>query len=117
MSERAAYAVKERFSDPDSLGTVFVNDEGDLNVREAVQGGNGYIVTDNTAQIAALDRYEPLKRVALSEAEGAQSAEPLAGMTRAQLLEQPEVASIDNADRLKADDLRAAIVAERENGE
>lgn len=74
MSDHAAFAPKERFSDPDSLGTVYVSDEGDLNVREAVAssddyGREGYIVTDDPAVIAALDQYEPLKRVTLSEAE------------------------------------------------
>jgi hypothetical protein len=76
MSERAAFAPKERFSDPDSLGAVFVNDEGDLNVREAVAssdefGPKGYVVTDDPNQIAALDRYEPLKRVSVSDADDA----------------------------------------------
>ena len=76
MAERAAYAPKERFSDPDSLGTVFVSDEGDINVREAVASGDehgpkGFVVTDDPAVIAALDRYEPLKRVALADAEAA----------------------------------------------
>jgi hypothetical protein len=71
--ERAAFAVKERFDD-DSLGTVFVSDAGDLNVREAVGSGEsygpaGFIVTEDPAEIAALDRYEPLKRTTLQEAE------------------------------------------------
>jgi hypothetical protein len=73
MAERAAYAVKERFEE-DSLGTVFVSDAGDLNVREALGSGEshgpaGFIVTDDPAEIAALDRYEPLKRTTLQEAE------------------------------------------------
>lgn len=76
MSERAAYAPKEGFKDPDQLGAVFVNDEGDINVREAVAssdefGPKGYIITDDPNQIAALDRYEPLKRVSVSDAEAA----------------------------------------------
>jgi hypothetical protein len=77
LSERAAFAPKERFSDPDSLGTIFVSDEGDLNVREAIQGyvrgPVGYIVTDDPAQIAALDRYEAVKRVSVTEVEQAEA--------------------------------------------
>jgi hypothetical protein len=73
MAERAAYAVKERF-DEDSLGAVFVSDAGDLNVREAVTSGDsygpaGYLVTEDPSEIAVLDRYEPLKRTTLQEAE------------------------------------------------
>lgn len=73
MGERAAFAVKERF-DEDSLGTVFVSDAGDLNVREAIASGENYgaagvIVTEDPAEIAALDRYEPLKRTTLQEAD------------------------------------------------
>jgi hypothetical protein len=73
MAERAAYAVKERFED-DSLGTVFVNDAGDLNVREAVASGDsygpaGYLVTEDPAEIAVLDRYDALKRTTLAETE------------------------------------------------
>lgn len=89
MSERAAFAPKERFSDPDSLGTIFVTDEGDLNVREAITssdlyGPAGYLLTDDPAQIAALDRYEPVKRVAVSEAEqAAADAAPRAARGRA----------------------------------
>jgi hypothetical protein len=87
MAERAAYAVKERF-DEDSLGTVFVSDAGDLNVREAVAAGDaygpaGFLVTDDPNEIAALDRYEPLKRTTLQEAEkkagGGSSRKPDAG--------------------------------------
>jgi hypothetical protein len=73
MAERAAYAVKERFED-DSLGTVFVSDAGDLNVREAIASGDthgpaGFLVTEDPNEISALDRYEPLKRTTLQEAE------------------------------------------------
>jgi hypothetical protein len=73
MAERAAYAVKERFEE-DSLGTVFVSDAGDLNVREALassdtHGPAGFLVTEDPNEIAALDRYEPLKRTTLQEAE------------------------------------------------
>lgn len=76
MSDHAAFAPKERFSDPDSLGTIFVSDEGDLNVRDAVAsdellGPAGFIVTDDPAQIAALDGYEPLKRVNVPEPKSA----------------------------------------------
>lgn len=87
MSERAAFAPKERFSDPDSLGTVFVSDAGDLNVREAIAsresyGREGFIVTSDSAEIAALDRYEPVKRVALSEAEAPKQESRASGGSR-----------------------------------
>jgi hypothetical protein len=77
MAERAAFAPKERFSDPDQLGAIFVSDPvGDINVREAVAGDGdygpkGYIVTDDPQVIRALDGYEPLKRVSLDDAEEA----------------------------------------------
>lgn len=82
MSERAAFAPKERFSDPDQLGAVFVSDlAGDINVREAVAEGDGFIVTDDPRVITALDGYEPLKRVSLDEAESkpAKKAAPKKG--------------------------------------
>lgn len=73
MAERAAFALKERL-DQDSVGTVFVSDEGDLNVREALASGDafgreGVLITDDPAQIAALDRLAALKRVSLQDAE------------------------------------------------
>ena len=85
MSERAAFAPKDRYSNPDSLGAVFVNDDISVNIREAVRLGvdaedqelgvqpspRGFIVTDHPAVIAVLDNYEPLKRVALADAETA----------------------------------------------
>lgn len=70
--ERAAFTPKAS-ADLDCLGAVFISDEGDLNVREAVENGKGYIVSDDPAVIAVLDRYEPLKRVSVTEAEQAQN--------------------------------------------
>ena len=83
MADQAAYAPKERFSDPDQLGSVFVDSGGpDINVREAVAASDndstpervevspkGYVVTSDPAVIRALDAYEPLKRVSLSDIE------------------------------------------------
>jgi hypothetical protein len=75
MAERAAFALKER-ADEDSVGAVFVSDAGDLNVREALASGDSYgregvIVTDDPAEIEALDRVGGLKRVSLQDAEKA----------------------------------------------
>lgn len=69
MAEQVAFTPKESFKDPDCLGTVFVSDTGDFNVRQAVQDGKGYIVVDDPDVIAVLDRYPALKRVAVSEAQ------------------------------------------------
>ena len=84
MAERAAFALKER-ADEDSVGTVFVSDAGDLNVREALTSGDSYgkagvIVTDDPNEIAALDRVGGLKRVTLQDAE----AKPQRGSRPAQ---------------------------------
>lgn len=80
MAERAAFALKERF-DEDSVGTVFVSDAGDLNVREALTSGDSYgkagvIVTDDPAEIEALDRVGALKRVTLQDAEKGSAKQP-----------------------------------------
>lgn len=71
MAEQVAFTPKESFKDPDSLGTIYVSEEGDLNVREAVVKGKGYIVAEDPELIAALDRYEPLKRASIEAAEKA----------------------------------------------
>lgn len=71
VSDSAAFAPKQEFSDPDCLGTIFVNDTSDLNVREAVARGKGYIVTADPDAIRALDSYPAVKRVSLTEAEHA----------------------------------------------
>lgn len=78
MSEYVAFTPKKEFSDPDSLGVVFVNDDGDFNVRNAVEDGKGYVVVNDPDTIAALDRYTALKRVAISEAESARAPKPSA---------------------------------------
>jgi hypothetical protein len=67
----------------DQLGTVFVDDGPDLNIREAVfsdgetridrtrPAPEGYLVTSDPGVIRKLDEYVHLKRVALSEVEDA----------------------------------------------
>lgn len=69
VPEQVAFAPKADFQDPDCLGAVFVNDSTEINVREAIKAGKGYIVTDDDAIIQRLDKYEPLKRVSLAEAQ------------------------------------------------
>ena len=76
MSDSVAFAPKVEYSDPDCLGTIFVSDSATLNVREAVQEGKGYVVADDPETIAALDRYEAMKRVSLSEVEAKQTKKP-----------------------------------------
>ena len=68
-----AFAPKEAFSDPDALGTVFVHDDLEVNVREEIKKGKGFYTTDDEKVIERLDRYEPLKRVAVSEVEKARA--------------------------------------------
>lgn len=71
MAEQVVFTPKESFSDPDSLGTIWVSDEGDLNVREAVADGKGYIVAEDPDLVAALDRYSALKRASMADVEKA----------------------------------------------
>jgi hypothetical protein len=113
MAEQVAFAPKERFSDLDQLGTVFVNDELEINVREEV-AEHGGVVTDDPWAIRVLDRYEPLKRVAVDSLSAPDPHEDLRSLTKAQLLEQDEVEDIAGADRLKVEELRDAIIAVRE---
>jgi hypothetical protein len=68
---KSAYTPKEGV-EPEQLGTVFVHDSLTINVREAVQEGGGYIVTDDDTAMRVLDDYAPIKRVAVSEAEEGQ---------------------------------------------
>lgn len=84
MEHAVAFAPKVEFSDPDALGTVFVNDTMDFNLREALEDGNGYIITDVPAVISRLSTYDPLKSVSLQEAQDAQApkAKPAAAAPR-----------------------------------
>lgn len=70
--EQAAFAPKAEFTDPDSFGTVFVNDGLEFNLREALKRGKGYIITDVPAIISRLSTYEPLESVPVDEAREAQ---------------------------------------------
>lgn len=77
MSE-VAYEPKSGYEDPDALGTVFVNDTTEVNVREKLKDGGGVLITDDPLIIAALDRYEPLKRISVSRAEEKQASDATA---------------------------------------
>ena len=63
-----AFALKES-RDLDSVGAIVINAAGDdLNVRQALERApDGVYVTDDPAQIAALDAYEPVKGVQVPE--------------------------------------------------
>jgi hypothetical protein len=71
-----AYAPKAGREDPDHFGAVFVNDFKSINVREALETGNGYIVTSDPDEQRALDMVDSLKHVTLDEARGEMPAEP-----------------------------------------
>jgi hypothetical protein len=69
MSEPTAFAPKEAFRDPDSLGSVFVADDVEVNVRELVeQSGreDGAFLVHDPRVVARLDAYPAVKRVAAS---------------------------------------------------
>jgi hypothetical protein len=116
MSDTVAYAPKAAYADPDCLGAVFVNDTTDVNVRELVTASaDGTFVVSDPDTIAALDRYEPVKRVAVPDQATAPAA-PLGELTKRELLELPEAATIDGAAQMKVDELRDAVKAAREEG-
>lgn len=72
----AAFELKANH-DLDSVGTVFINDQLEVNVREQLQAGNGYLQTTDPAVTARLDSYEPLKRASTADAE--QASKPKSG--------------------------------------
>jgi hypothetical protein len=74
-----AYAPKAGREDPDHFGAVFVNDFKSINVREALETGNGYIVTSDPDEQRALDMIDSLKHVTLGEARGEMPAEAAEG--------------------------------------
>lgn len=127
MADQAVFAPKAEFTDPECLGTVFVSDKGDFNVREAVEAGDGVIVVTDQKLIEALDRYLPLTRVAASVSDDSgddpvtednddplpEDTDSLDGLTRAQLLKLPEAKSVSNARALNAEPLREAIAEVR----
>jgi hypothetical protein len=120
-----AYAPKAGREDPDHFGAVFVNDFKSINVREALETGNGYIVTSDPDEQRALDMIDSLKHVTVGEARGEMPAEAaegavaddLDGRTKDELLALPEVADVSKAGALKVDDLRAAIRRARAENE
>ena len=58
-----AYAPKVGREDPDHFGAVFVNDFKDLNVRDALEKGNGYIVTSDPDDVQRFADDLPVVRV------------------------------------------------------
>lgn len=48
-------------------GTMRRDATGFINVGERLREGGGFIVTEDLAEVEALDNFDPLKRVALSE--------------------------------------------------
>lgn len=64
MADQVAFAPKENRQDPDGLGTVFVADDLEVNVREEV-AKHGGVITNDPRAIKVLDAYEPLKRVSV----------------------------------------------------
>jgi hypothetical protein len=112
-----AYAPKAGREDPDHFGAVFVNDFKSINVREALETGNGYIVTSDPDEQRALDMIDSLKHVTLGEARGEMPAEaaegPVAddldGRTKDELLALDEAQNVPRASGMKVDDLRDAI--------
>jgi hypothetical protein len=112
-----AYAPKAGREDPDHFGAVFVNDFKSINVREALETGNGYIVTSDPDEQRALDMVDSLKHVTLGEARGEMPAEAaegavaddLDGRTKDELLGLDEAQNVPRASGMKVDDLRDAI--------
>jgi hypothetical protein len=117
MSAEVAYRPRAAFSDPDCLGTVFVSDTVEVNVRELVQGSaDGTFVVSDPAVIAKLDEYPALKRASVPEgappAEEAGAGAPatsLDDLTKEDLLGLPEAEGIDGAERLRVGELRDRI--------
>ena len=124
MSE-TAYAPKAGREDPDHFGAVFVNDFKSIDVRAALQEGNGYIVTADPDEQRVLDLVDNLKHVTLDEARGSMPdevadsavADDLDGRTKDELLGLPEVADLPGAQRMKVDELRDAIRRTRTENE
>jgi hypothetical protein len=116
MSE-TAYAPKAGREDPDHFGAVFVNDFKSINVREALETGNGYIVTSDADEQRALDMVDSLKHVTLDEARGQMPAEvadgavadDLDGRTKDELLALDEASGVPGARSMKVDELRDLI--------
>jgi hypothetical protein len=112
-----AYAPKAGREDPDHFGAVFVNDFKSIDVRAALEEGNGYIVTSNPDEQRALDMIDSLKHVTLDEARGQMPkevaegavADDLDGRTKDELLGLDEAQNVPRAQGMKVDDLRDAI--------
>lgn len=116
MSE-VAYAPKAGREDPDHFGVVYVNDQKTINVREALEAGNGYVVTGDPDEQRALDTVDSLKHVTVAEARGEMPkdvadspvVDDLEGRTKDELLALDEASNIPAARTMKVDDLRDTI--------
>ena len=112
-----AFALKAGY-DSDCVGAVFVNNQRDFNIREALQEGNGQILTDDPLIIERLDGLDTLKRVSAADvaqqqqdAALEQAKANLADHTVSQLRDLAERAGIDAPAGAKKDEL-VDLVAE-----
>ncbi len=69
-----AYALKETYKENFAGGSVACGDGQTLNVGERLKAGDGYIVTDDAQEITALDGFDVLKPVAMTEVKEAAEA-------------------------------------------
>jgi hypothetical protein len=116
MSTQVAFALKAGY-DLDSVGSVFVNNQTDVNVRAELGDADGVLVTDDPQVIAVLDGYEQLKRVSAPDIPLSPEQDGLDELTREKLLDLPEAANVEGAKSMRVDDLRAAVRAERNQEE
>ncbi len=114
MSHQVAFALKAGY-DLDSVGSVFVNNQTEVNVRAELGDEDGVLVTADADTIRVLDGYEQLKRVQLPNDPPAPVEDPdeLDGLTKEQLLKLPDAEHIDGASGMRVGELRVAIRAHR----
>ena len=110
-----AFALRAEYDDY-AGGQLALPDGTAFDVLEALERGDGVIVTDDLRIASRLREYPPLKEVAVPERPAAVET-TLDDMTKEQLLALPEAQSIDAAGRLKKPDLVEAIRRERESDE
>lgn len=110
---------------PDSLGSVYVNDTTEANLRELVADSphpDFVFVVDNPAVENVLLRHPALQTVPLpvevpAPAPAEVSVDNLDGMTKDDLLKQPEADRLEGAKGLRVDDLRDKVRALRQGGD
>ena len=110
---QVAYRPKAAYEDPDSLGTVFVNDTTEVNVRELVaSSADGVFTVEETPDvIRALDAYPALRRASVAKAQS------LDELTKKDLLALPEVQNLEGTSKLTVEELREAVRSAREGSE